>query len=172
MSPTPTKPLRTPLEHATPLSHAGGRGLYFDDLSIGDTWETDRIAVSEEEIVRFALEWDPHPFHTDRQAAEACVLGQLCASGLHSMLLTYRQFMRLGLFEGTTLAGLGADQLRLLSPVLADDTLRVRVTVAELRRASKPDRGLIKLRLATCNASGTVLLDMILVMLVARRQQH
>ena len=145
--------------------------LYFDDLSIGDFWETDRCALSADEIARFAREWDPHPFHVDREAAKASLFGELCASGLHTMLLTYRQFMRLGLFEGTTLAGLGADELRLVSPVFVGDALRVRATVAELRAVSKADRGLLKLRLSACATSGIAVLDMTLNMLIARRQK-
>ena len=151
---------------ARPAAHV----LYFDDLNIGDFWETDSCSMSAAEIARFAREWDPHPFHVDRDAAKASVFGELCASGLHTMLLTYRQFMRLGLFQGTALAGLGADELRLVSPVFGDDALRVRATVAELRAVSKADRGLLKLRLSTCTTSGIPVLDMTLNMLIARRQ--
>lgn len=61
-----------------------GRGLYFEDVEVGTGWDTARLRIEEEEVIRFAREWDPHPFHVDRKAAEASVFGSLCASGIHT----------------------------------------------------------------------------------------
>jgi acyl dehydratase len=105
-------------------------GLYFDDVQVGDSWDTAGVQVGETEMIGFAQEWDPQPFHIDKAAAQASVFGGLCASGLLTLLHSYRQFMGLRLFEGTTLAGLGMDQLRLHAPVFAADTLRVQITIA------------------------------------------
>ncbi|MBB3009904.1 MULTISPECIES: MaoC/PaaZ C-terminal domain-containing protein [Cupriavidus] len=123
--------------------------LHFDDVAVGTQWQTPSINVCEEEIMRFAREWDPQPFHLDKEAAKASVFGELCASGLQTLLLSYRLFQQLKLFEGTTLAGLGMDHLRFHAPVLAGDTIYVRVVVEEAVVTSKPGRGLLKLRLST-----------------------
>ena len=148
---------------------AQATGLYFEDVQSGTSWDTSGVQLPEDEIIRFAQEWDPQPFHVDRQAAKASVFGDLCASGLQTLLLTYRSFMGLKLFEGTTLAGLGMDQLKFHAPVFAGDMLYVRVTVEEAVPTGKPDRGVLKLRLSTRNQAGTLLSDLLLPVLVKRR---
>lgn len=148
--------------------HAGG-GLHFDEVRAGDGWTTGEVSLDEAAIVGFAQEWDPQPFHVDKAAAEASVFGALCASGLQTLLVSYRQFLRLELFKGTTLAGLGMEQMKLLAPVLAGDRLRVRVQVAEATPTSKPDRGVLKLRMTTLNQADVPVSELTLVMLVRRR---
>ena len=150
--------------HYTPFR----TGLHFDDVRVGDRWDTAGVLVGEAEMIGFAQEWDPQPFHVDKEAAEASVFGGLCASGLQTLLFTYRLFLGLRLFEGTTLAGLGMDQLRLHAPVFAGDTLRVQVMIAEAQPSRKPDRGVLKLRLATLNQADTLVQDLLLAVLVRR----
>lgn len=143
--------------------------LYFEDVRVGAAWTTEGATVSEHEAMRFAREWDPHPFHLDPEAAASSVFGRLCASGLQTLLLTYRLFTGLRLFDGTTLAGLGMDRLRFVAPLFPGDTIHVRVTVAEALATRKPERGLLKLQLSTHNQDGTLLADMVLPVLVKRR---
>lgn len=144
-------------------------GLHFEDVRPGQQWQTPAVQVTAEEIVRFADEWDPQPFHLDREAARASVFGELCASGLHTMLLSYRQFVQLGLFEGSTLAGLGMEHLRLHAPVLAGNTIHVRVTVEDVVVTSKRDRGVLRLRLGTYGPQGKLLAELVMPVLVKRR---
>lgn len=149
-------------------SHTVNPGLHFEEVAVGQSWSTPNILVSEDDMVRFALEWDPHPFHIDREAAKASVFGDLCASGLQTLLLSYRAFTRLRLFEGTTLAGLGLDQLKFIAPFYAGDTLKVGIHVEDAIATRKPDRGLLKIRLVTYNQTGALLSECVLPMLVKR----
>jgi len=151
------------------MSPPESTGLYFDDVHMGSAWTTPGFQVDEDDIIRFAREWDPHPFHIDKEAAKTSVFGDLCASGLQTLMLSYRAFTGLKVFEGTTLAGLGLDQLKFNAPVFAGDRLHVRITVEEATPTSKPDRGLLKLRLATYNEAGVLLSDFLLPALVRRR---
>lgn len=144
-------------------------GLFFEDVHTGRVWTTPDFQISDDDIIRFALEWDPHPFHIDKEAAKASIFGDLCASGLQTLMLSYRSFMRLQVFEGTTLAGLGMDQLKFYAPVFAGDTLHVLVTVESASPSRKSDRGLLKLRLATYNQAGDLLSDFLLPVLIRRR---
>ena len=75
---------------AAPVAAPPGPGIFFDDVQAGHSWTTPGAPVGEDEIVHFAGVWDPQPQHLDREAAAATVFGQLCASGLHTLLLTYR----------------------------------------------------------------------------------
>lgn len=151
------------------MSTTQATGLYFEDVQSVMSCDTPGVQVPEDEIIRFAQEWDPQPFHIDRQAARASVFGDLCASGLQTLLFTYRSLTRLKLFEGTTLSGLGMDQLKFHAPVFVGDMLYVRVTVEDAIPTGKLDRGVLKLLLSTRNQSGTLLSDLLLPVLVKRR---
>ncbi len=146
-------------------------GRHFEDVQVGEGWVTPTLSVGEAEMVGFAREWDLHPFHVDPVAAQDSVFGRLCASGLHTLLLTYRLFRGLRLFEGTTLAGLGLDSLRFHAPVFPGDTLQVEVTVADAAATRTPDRGRLTLRMVTLNQAGEPVLEFLLTFLVKRRPQ-
>ena len=64
--------------------------LYYDDLSVGQIFSTRTVRVSADEIVAFARQFDPQPFHLDDGAARETVFGGLAASGWHTAALVMR----------------------------------------------------------------------------------
>ena len=65
--------------------------LYFEDFTEGQVIELGTIPpLSEEEIIAFARQWDPQPFHIDPEAAKESIYGGLIASGWQTALLTMR----------------------------------------------------------------------------------
>jgi len=119
---------------------------YFDDFRVGEAFELGSRTVSEAEIIAFALQFDPQPFHTDPVRAKASPFGGLIASGWHTTAL----YMRL-LVDGfvdmmeSALGSPGVDKIEWLNPVRPGDTLFLRVTIAELIPSkSRPDRGVVK----------------------------
>ncbi|MGH3131129.1 MAG: MaoC/PaaZ C-terminal domain-containing protein, partial [Gaiellaceae bacterium] len=67
--------------------------LYFEDFEPGRTFELGSRTVTEEEIVSFAREWDPQPFHVDAEAAAGSAFGGLIASGWHTGALWMRLYV-------------------------------------------------------------------------------
>src|SRR5581483_11509996 len=63
---------------------------WFDDLKVGMRFKSESKAVSKEEILRFAGEFDPQPFHTDEEAAKDTILNGLAASGWHTAAIAMR----------------------------------------------------------------------------------
>src|SRR5204863_265599 len=57
---------------------------WFDDLKLGMRFKSEGMAVSKDDIIRFAAEYDPQPFHLDEEAAKKTMLGGLAASGWHT----------------------------------------------------------------------------------------
>lgn len=51
---------------------------------IGERVTLDTLHFSAEDIIRFARDFDPQPFHLDAEAAKNSVFGALCASGWHT----------------------------------------------------------------------------------------
>ena len=118
---------------------------YFDDYVPGTTHDCGSVSVSQAEIISFATQFDPQPFHVDPEAAARGPYGGLIASGWHTAALTMRQLVDHYLPAEASLGSPGMDEIRWLGPVRPGDTLRVRAIVLEARRSqSKPDRGIMK----------------------------
>jgi len=47
--------------------------LYFEDVKIGDTERFGRYEVTREEIIEYARQFDPQPFHLDEEAGKATI---------------------------------------------------------------------------------------------------
>src|SRR5713101_1670725 len=54
---------------------------YWEDFPVGTVLEFGGLTLTKEEIVRFAKQYDPQPFHVDEEAAKRTVFGELIASG-------------------------------------------------------------------------------------------
>jgi acyl dehydratase len=144
--------------------------LYFEDLKLGAQYTTPEQAVTAEEIIAFARQFDPQSFHTDPVAAKSSLFGRLVASGWHTTAITMGLMVRgnMGLDGGVI--GNGVDELRWPRPVLPGDRLRVVMTIAELNpEPSRTGRGKVKLRCQTFNQEGNVVQEMTARILVMRR---
>jgi acyl dehydratase len=122
--------------------------LTFHDLIPGQTTILGSKTVSEEEILRFAKEFDPQPFHIDAAAAAVSPFGGLIASGM-------RLLVEGVLKNSTSMGSPGVEQIRWVKPVRPGDTLTVSVTVLESKPStSRPDRGTVKIRTEATNQRG------------------
>ncbi len=128
---------------------------YFEDLVIGETEELGSYTFTPDDIIGFARQFDPQPFHVDAQAARHSLFGALCASGWHTAsvwmknMVGYRDRIRAyALARGERPARLGPSpgftNLKWLKPVYAGDTIAYRTTVTAKRpSASRPGWGLV-----------------------------
>ena len=142
---------------------------YFEDLKVGDRFKSGAYKVSEEQIISFAREFDPQPFHLDRKVAEQSMFKQLFASGWHSAAITMRLFVQtLNFAEGAI--GLGVDELRWPNAVKPGDELQVEIEIIDLRMSrSKPSHGVVRLRYVTTDQRGEIVQTMFASALIRRR---
>jgi acyl dehydratase len=130
---------------------------YFEDYVPGLTADCGSFTLSEAEIIAFAREFDPQPFHVDPVAAAEGPFGGLIASGWHTLSRTMRQIVEYYLSPESSLGAGGVDDVRWPQPVRPGVPLRVTLTVLEARRsASKPDRGIVKSRMDLTDPSGAL----------------
>jgi acyl dehydratase len=143
---------------------------YFEDFAAGETLELGSIRISAAEIIAFAEQFDPQPFHLDPVAAEASVFGGLIASGWHTAGLYMRLFAEQVLNRVPSFGSPGVDQLQWLRPVRPGDTLRARFTVLDVRPSrSRPDRGIVRSRGELINQHGEVALSLEATNFLGRR---
>jgi acyl dehydratase len=126
---------------------------YFEDLVVGSKVSFGSYEVTREEVIAFAAQYDPQPFHLSDEAAAETFFGRLSASGWHTAAMTMR--MTVEHFRTHRQAGLGSpglDELKWLRPVYPGDTLRVESELLEKRvSASRPGMGITKGRTTVFN---------------------
>jgi acyl dehydratase len=143
---------------------------YFEDYQPGASYEYGYMTVSEEEILRFAREFDPQPIHIDQEFAARGPFGGLIASGWHTAGIMMRLLADHYLSRVASLASPGIDELRWPAPLRPGASVRLRATVTEARRSrSKPDRGLIRTRAELINSEEQAVLTLTAMNLMLAR---
>ena len=144
---------------------------YWEDFPVGKVTEFGGIMLTQEDIVRFAKEFDPQPFHVDEDAAKQSMFGGVIASGWHTCALAMRMMCDAYLLESASLGSPGVENIRWLKPVRPGDTLRVRSVVLEARPLeSKPHIGLVRNRWEVLNQNGEEVMQMEVFGMFKRRQ--
>ncbi|MCU0868457.1 MAG: MaoC family dehydratase [Burkholderiales bacterium] len=135
--------------------------IHYEDFEVGAVADLGTRAVVRDEVIAFARDFDPQPFHVDDAAAKASMFGGLIASGWHTCAMVMRLMVDSQLSRTASLGSPGVDSLRWLQPVRPDDTIRARVTVLDKRRsASRPTLGLVRFRWEVENQRGEPVLTM------------
>ena len=143
---------------------------YFDDFAVGDRFVSDGKTLSEAEILDFGFRYDPQPIHMDAVVAEASQYGGLIASGFQTLVIGFRMMWQTNLFNACSMGSPGMDEVRWLKPVRPGDTLRTACEVLEARpSASKPDRGIARIKYTISNQADEAVMTMIAIQILARR---
>lgn len=142
----------------------------YEDFTEGLVIDLGRYAVTKDEVVEFAREFDPQPFHLDEEAAKATMLGGLSASGWHTCSMMMRMMADGYLLDSTSQGSPGVDFVRWTKPVRAGDTLhgRARVICARLS-AKRPTLGIIKIATDLVNQQQETVLESEYTLLVLTR---
>ncbi len=101
------------------------RDLAFEDFPADEFAEYGGVELTAEDIVAFAHEFDPQPFHLDNEAAKPAT-GGLIASGWHTSALLHRMNCDAFLARAMVVREPGIEEVRWARPVRPGDRLRVR----------------------------------------------
>ena len=143
--------------------------LYFDDCRVGMRLSSASRTVSEADILAFAADFDPQPFHTDPEAAKQSVFGGLAASGWHTAAMTMSLLARGGLPIAGGIVGVNVE-IAWPRPTRPGDTLKVESEIVEVTPSrSRPDRGMIIVKSQTLNQAGEPVQTLISKLVVPRR---
>jgi acyl dehydratase len=148
----------------------GKSHLYLEDFSPGQTFASAPMSVDAEAIKAYARQFDPQPFHLDEAAATGTFFKGLAASGWHTVSMTMRLLVDGGLPIAGGIIGAGVDEIRWPRPTRPGDTLRLVSEVLEVRPSkSRPDQGLMKVRITTFNQRDEPVQVMVSNLVVMRR---
>lgn len=135
--------------------------IYFEDMKPGAVDEYGAYEMSRDEIIRFARQFDPQPFHLDEEAAKSSMLGGLSASGWHTASAAMRMAYDSYLHDSSSLGAPGVEELKWMKPVRVGDVLRGRRTILGARASSsRPEMGLVHMKVEIMNqARETVMMQ-------------
>jgi acyl dehydratase len=119
---------------------------HFEDLKVGEVIQLGERTLTKEDIISFAREFDPLPFHLDEEVARKSLLGGLASSGWQTAGFSLRMLVDEFLSKVAGMGGLGFDNLKWKRPLMKNDTLTGTVTISALRRSkSHPEMGIVVL---------------------------
>ncbi|MBM6583064.1 MaoC family dehydratase [Microvirga sp. BT689] len=144
--------------------------LYLDDIAVGQEFLSREQRIEADQIVAFATEYDPQPFHTDAEAAQATFFQGLAASGWHTMAITMNLLVRSVPFAHGIIGAGG--EISWPRPTRPGDVLHVKSKVIEIRPSqSKPDRATVILESLTYNQDGEVAQKLVSKLIAFKRER-
>lgn len=142
--------------------------LYFDDVEVGQRWESQGRTITETDVVQFAgVSGDYNPIHMDHEFARGTPFRRPIAHGL----LVFSVASGLGLHYPPmrTLAVLQIREWYFREPVYFGDTIRVRGEVVHKEVRARGRRGEVAWRRQVVNQEGKVVQEGVVVTLVEGR---
>lgn len=144
-------------------------GWFLEDFEVCRKLATEPVRLEADEIMAFARQYDPQPFHTDLETAKNTVFEGLIASGFQTVAAATGQFIRTGVLDETGLGGPGMENIRWVAPVRPGDRLSTEIEVAEARASkSDPSRGIVRLAFVVSTQAGVAATFETIVMVRAR----
>jgi len=129
--------------------------LYYEDFEPGMVFDLPATPIDRDEAIDYAREFDPQPFHLDEAAARETLLGGLALSGWNTCCIGMRMAFEGAISRFASLGAPGVDEGRWLKPVRPGDVLTGKLEIVEKRRSrSRPERGIIKIRMELVNQEG------------------
>ena len=134
---------------------------YWEDFKVGEVEQIGGKRVDREEVIAFAEQYDPQPFHIDEASAKKSMYGGLIASGWHTCAMVMRMMCDAYLVQSASVGSPGIDNLKWLKPVRPGDTINARRTTLETRVSkSKPDIGIVSNLWEVFNQDGEMVMSM------------
>ena len=106
--------------------------LSFRDFELNKVFDFGYLTVTEQEIIDFALLFDPLDFHTNKEVAEKSIFKGLITSGPH-LFNNFYKTKWVPLFKNTVIAGLEVNNWKFIKPIYADMKVFCKVTITEMK---------------------------------------
>lgn len=145
--------------------------LFLEDLHAGMTFSSNCHTIDEGQIIAFATQFDPQPFHLGHESARGTFFGELVASGWHTAAITMRLLVESDVSFAGGAIGAGAE-ISWPAPTRPGDILRIEGEIIEvIPSKTRKDRGSIIVKSRTLNQRNETLQKMTARMVVMTRKQ-
>ncbi|GAB4516675.1 MAG: MaoC/PaaZ C-terminal domain-containing protein [Anaerolineae bacterium] len=134
----------------------GPKGYFFEESKIGDVMTSQARTITEADIVNFGgMIGDYNPLHFDAEFMKNSMFGKRIAHGMLTLSFGTGLVNMMGASLGTVLAFKGL-QIEFKRPVFIGDTIRVRLTVIDLKESSRQPGGWVTHKVEILNQNDEV----------------
>ncbi|MBQ3195364.1 MAG: MaoC family dehydratase N-terminal domain-containing protein [Clostridia bacterium] len=130
--------------------------MFFDELQVGMTVQTEPAVIEKGKMMAFARDYDNIPLHTDEEYAGKTHFGKLIAPGVMSFMSVWAKYLEVDFFGDELLAG-KSTKIEWLKPVFADDVLSGKATITNLVKRNAKN-GLVEVTIEAYNQNGELVL--------------
>lgn len=141
--------------------------MKFEQFSEGQSFQTERIHVTKEDIIRFGKENDPQYLHIDEEAANEGPFEGLIASGFHTLSVVWVDWVQQNVLGRDCLGGIGMNHMSWRNPVRPEDVVEGTFTVLK-KRTLGSERGVLTIGIRVVNQKEEEVLSCETVVIVAR----
>jgi 3-hydroxybutyryl-CoA dehydratase len=142
--------------------------LYFDDVEVGQEWESSGRTVTEADVVNFAgVSGDFNPIHMDHEFAKTTPFRRPIAHGL--LVFAIGSGLGVNCPMMRTIAFLQVREWNFKEPLFIGDTIHLKSRVMEKTLRGRGRRGEIVWYRGVFNQEGKVVQDGVLITLVEGR---
>ncbi len=143
---------------------------YYEDLRLNKQRFVGTYTAVNEEMIEFAMKWDPQPYHLDAEAARSYPSGELTAPSGYTLGITTLLLASMNPPKVAILANLEYERVKLPVSVRAGDQLSMTMEHLEKRESrSRPDCGIVRTLIEVKNQHDQTVLSYVGVGLVAKR---
>jgi acyl dehydratase len=146
--------------------------MKFEEICADQVLEFGDHTVTESEIRQFAEQYDPQPFHIDKELAARSRWGGLISSGFQTCSLAMRMVVDNVLNGSESIGSPGLEYLKWPNPVRVGDQLRMRIHVHETRVSSSGQYGIVNWQWLMLNQLDLPVLDLVAISLFAISGEH
>ncbi|MBS6062880.1 MAG: MaoC family dehydratase N-terminal domain-containing protein [Peptostreptococcaceae bacterium] len=144
--------------------------MYLQEYELGKKYILEPIEFTLEDIKDFAAKYDPRYFHLDEEAAKNTRFNGIFASGFHTLVACWAQWVKTGIDAAHMIAGAQINYAKWLAPVYPADVLSGIITITGIKKNSNGKTGLVDYQLLVTNQKGIQVLDMSAKALVEAKQ--
>jgi acyl dehydratase len=142
--------------------------LYAEDLAVGQRFELGSYTISEEEIIRFAKQYDPVLIHTDKEAAATGPFGGLIASGFNTLAIYQRLIVEAVRMQVGGIVG-RSFEVRLSHPLRPGTLITGHSQIQSITLRPKRRDGIVIFGTELTDGSGQTILTLLLDALIHSR---
>lgn len=130
--------------------------MYLEEMKTGMSVTIENVTVDKDEMLDFALTYNPAKVHTDEEYAKSTRFGKLLAPGMYTFMAVWRKYIPLD-FGGEEFIAGKSTSLEWLAPVFAGDVLSCKAQIADISYRN-PYNGILTVSFDIFNAEGTLVL--------------
>jgi 3-hydroxybutyryl-CoA dehydratase len=145
--------------------------MFYEDFAEGQQFISRERELTNNDIEKFAdLTGDFNKLHLDQEFAKSAGFRGIVAHGVLTLSIAIGLWHSLDLTNGTIMAFAGLSNISFKSPVYPGDRIHVEAQVLSKRElASRPNAGLVRLKLVGINSRNKVVLEAELALIIKKK---